>query len=264
MIRHAVGVQRRLCPAHGADGGEQRAATAASATRPAANRMSDRGDEPGQRVEGMQDDADGDGRNIDQRRQRHAARLLFRSRSFDPPSRIALSVSAVQRLATCSTRDRSSGSGRPRRYLQSPCLAKRVQHADTIARAEFGVAGFLAGYLAGIEELHFAGFDRRRHDLREQPDAGDQQRLVDQVESQAVAAGEEQRASPSGRHAGRQACQQARLPGKFCRGDADQHRAEPRKDRHIVVGARVGLPTGRPTTSPDGRRRRSADRGARR
>lgn len=116
---------------------------------------------------------------------------------------------------------------------------QRVQHAHTIAGAELRVALLFAGYLAFLEEDHFPCLDRRRRDLREQPDAPEQQRLVDQVESQAVAADEGERPGPASRCQRGQPRQQAGGGRKLCRGDAEKHGAEPGKQRHVIVGARV-------------------------
>ena len=64
--------------------------------------------EPGKGIGVVQDDADRDCRDIDQRRQWQHARLFRNIAHWIPPSRIALSVSTVQMFATASTWERRS------------------------------------------------------------------------------------------------------------------------------------------------------------
>ena len=80
---------------------------------------------------------------------------------------------------------------------------QRIQHAHTIAARRTPCRAVCSqDTWQDFRKTTSRGLDRRRHDLREQPDAADQQRLVDQVEGEAVAADEEQRIGPA---AGRRA-----------------------------------------------------------
>lgn len=121
--------------------------------------------------------------------------------------------------------------------VQRTILSQRVEHAATIGAAERAVAGLFARDLAGPEEIVLPGLDQRRRDLRGEPDAGDQHRLVNQVEREAVAADEDQRAREARRRKRAEPAEKARRRRQFRRRHAGEHHAEPWEKRHIVVGA---------------------------
>ena len=119
--------------------------------------------------------------------------------------------------------------------------------------------------LAGLQEPHLAAFGGGREDLREQPDAADQHRLVDEVEGEAVAPGEDAAASPVRQHGLARRSRRCRsVPQASAAGNARQHSAEPRKERARSRWSAALSRRGRATTSRMVEELPSEDRAARR